>query len=229
MRNSMSKATFVALALLACFPGAANAGADNVIIVQVEGKSAHDRKPPVLGWLALIESDVTHLAPTRIHRVHIRDKAITDFYDLDLWASNHPNATFLLRHNSLFKGPIQRVELPLSPLISDYTGSRMLSIKFGNSVYRFDAKRLDAKDPGQRQVTVTANGATSLLYDWRTSHSTADNFEIIQWAGDLDRDGRMDFIVGFETYGGRNTCLFLSGQAKPPQIAKRVGCSYSGA
>ena len=46
------------------------------------------------------------------------------------------------------------------------------------------------------------------------------------WAGDLDRDGRLDFIVQVhEAATSSQTCLFLSGAAlKPPELAAKVGC-----
>jgi hypothetical protein len=46
----------------------------------------------------------------------------------------------------------------------------------------------------------------------------------IVWAGDLDGDGKLDFVVSRESDKSGNVCLFLSGAASAEEIAGRVDC-----
>ena len=46
------------------------------------------------------------------------------------------------------------------------------------------------------------------------------------WAGDLDRDGRPDFLMEFESDLGASFCLFASGRAKENELVGGAGCMY---
>ena len=49
------------------------------------------------------------------------------------------------------------------------------------------------------------------------------------WAGDLDKDGKLDLILETETENNATYCLFLSGTAGEKALVKKVGCQfYSG-
>ncbi|WP_156924462.1 hypothetical protein [Derxia gummosa] len=44
------------------------------------------------------------------------------------------------------------------------------------------------------------------------------------WAGDLDRDGRLDLLVAHDSLNRNGVCLFLSSRAAPGQLVGRAGC-----
>ena len=199
-------------------------GAGNEVIPTINENRAQS------GWFALLEVGNPRLEPA--HFVLRRKRKLNPANDddvYDLWASSHrsDSTSYFLRHASLVAGPVTPVRLPNHPgtEISNVIEVKSLVLSFKEKSYVFDVKHLDKTNPTLRQITVKTIGGSSLLYDWRQHWgSTSENYEYVRWAGDLDRDGRLDLIVEFSSYYNSTTCLFLSAPAKPPSLMKRVGC-----
>ena len=77
---------------------------------------------------------------------------------------------------------------------------------------------------GQRRYMVSFDGPDVRLADadghrqvlW-TQHID-DVFYVVTWAGDLDRDGKLDLLVNFNESSMSHSVLFLSSRAKPGQL-----------
>jgi hypothetical protein len=85
----------------------------------------------------------------------------------------------------------------------------------GNAM-RFDGERYD--------LVVNENDGAVSLRNGRRMQPIGEGGMVwtVQWAGDLDRDGRLDFIVSFD---GDNTWgleLFLSSSARPGEMVHRT-------
>jgi hypothetical protein len=71
----------------------------------------------------------------------------------------------------------------------------------------------------QEQVFLTVGGKRMLL------EKRANSVSVV-WAGDLDGDGKLDFILDFDGDKSATTCLYLSGLAENNSLTKRVGCQF---
>ncbi len=69
-------------------------------------------------------------------------------------------------------------------------------------------------------------GATSMSFGPVDSSDGTDTRTLL-WAGDLDRDGRLDFIFEANGSSSGETCVWLSGLAKPGEPVGRAACWHT--
>ena len=74
---------------------------------------------------------------------------------------------------------------------------------------------------GNNGLVLTGRDGKSIVSPGRVGY-------FIMWAGDLDRDGKLDLIVNSEDGAEKNgmTCLLLSSIAKKPQLVDEAACQF---
>ncbi|RZL37079.1 MAG: hypothetical protein EOP35_09545 [Rubrivivax sp.] len=193
---------------------------------------------PGRGWLALHRVGTTwQLSPTRLtgRRVH---SDITD-HDVEI-SSTTPGALAFMRLPGLRAGPVRTpkgwerfvglINLPEDAPEPDEPAN---GIRFNGMAYRLDVKPTVEHVPAQNDQPA---------YEWRSSPMAIvagmrrteigesgeandfDDYNRIVWMGDLDGDGRLDFIID---NGGKNSgglCLYLSRGAKPGELLRAPYC-----
>ena len=187
-------------------------------------------------WFALVQRDNSFsLEPTQI-KFHKRLPPEESIHAVPeyVYRSLHPDERFLLRHQSLKAGEVKTLHLSDSGQQISYWDRRTpVSLKFLGREYRFNLIHRGPNNPANtaadnRKVFVEHQGRKTLLKDWNLDSGADDNHERIVWAGDLDRDDRLDLIIVFTTYASSTTCLFLSSTAGPGEVLSQVGCHYIG-
>lgn len=99
------------------------------------------------------------------------------------------------------------------------TEGRVLELPLADEVYRV---RLEAADPHfcDAVVWLDLDGVTQRLYGPEDIVFSCDEPHLsVHWAGDLDRDGKLDLVVGFAyKYSYHPRVLLLSSSASPGEL-----------
>lgn len=160
---------------------------------------------PSKGWLALIVKDGHwELSPSM---VSLENESVS---------SDQPKALALLHHRTLKPGKADSLNMKFS-------GNRKLNISRDT---RPNFYRLNFKGQEYR-LEITKAGMVVLNYGaiYTTLDVDRDDASIV-WAGDLDKDGRLDLIVGTGTEKNTYFCLYLSGAAGENNLMQKVGCQH---
>ena len=116
--------------------------------------------------------------------------------------------------------------------ITLWADERETEFSLDNRVYRI---RLEFKEPDycDAVITLTSGGRTQKLFDAKEPGATRDPALVvacddphfnIHWAGDLDRDGRLDLLVTFShKYSYFPNQLLLSSAARSGDLVAEVG------
>ncbi|MCU9957063.1 hypothetical protein OEJ37_27250 [Burkholderia sp. BKH01] len=164
------------------------------------------------GWLGLApDGNRWTLAPARIRFEPTQpdDEAVDITSDLK-------KAIALFHCKPLRKGRVDAANLAFQ---NDGTtiepGVRPL--RFG-----FHGRQYDLRHTASGSVIAEGGGKRSVLHDF--GGSTPPFRASLIWAGDLDRDGRPDFLMKFESEIGAGFCLFTSGDAKENELVGPASC-----
>lgn len=200
------------------------------------GDNYYDRPPAAIversSWLALFIDDGTANQAPRTSRLAIarvsfarREEPGPVVYRL---VTTPPGARLLLSGvPQLSPGTAITVRQDI-----DLGGDmRDAAFRLGTRQYRI---RLDAKDPTycDAVITLTEGGRKQKLFDASGPMTTNDPALVmscdephftVHWAGDLDRDGRLDMLVTFSgKYSYHPTQLFLSSGARVGDLVAEV-------
>ncbi|MBR7800794.1 hypothetical protein [Undibacterium fentianense] len=161
---------------------------------------------PAYGWLALVVKDGRwELMPTK---VSIENQVVT---------SNYDKAIALLHERSLTPGKVDTPNMKFS-------GERRRLFRDDPGTIKMNYKGMEYGLTMNKSGKITLyNGVLSTtLEEVRAGVS-------LVWAGDLDKDDKLDLIIETETENNATYCLFLSGTAGEKALVKKVGCQfYSG-
>lgn len=133
-------------------------------------------------------------------------------YAITLRASP-PDAPFYLHVPGLVAGKVDTPDMRFKGVTRELD-SPSLAIAFKSASWRFETK----------------GGAVTLVNGLRRQRlGDAPNDQEMRtvgllWAGDLDRDGQLDFILQSTTDDDVTYCLWLSGHAGPNEIVGRAAC-----
>ncbi|PTT90550.1 hypothetical protein DBR42_05655 [Pelomonas sp. HMWF004] len=193
---------------------------------------------PGHGWLALHRVGSSwRLSPTRLTARRV-ESAITE-YDVEI-SSTTPGAMAFMRLPGLRAGPVKTpkgwerfvglVDLPADASEPDDPAN---GIRFNGTAYRLDVKptvqQVSAQGDqpayelrsspfsivaGTRRTEIGESGATN----------DSDDYNHIVWMGDLDGDGRLDFIISNSGKNSGGLCLYLSRGAKAGELLQAPYC-----
>ncbi|HIH2752794.1 hypothetical protein L3V59_24225 [Burkholderia aenigmatica] len=164
------------------------------------------------GWLALApDGHRWKLAPARIRLEPVQpDGSVVDV------TSDVKNAVALLRCKSLRQGRVDAANLAFP------NGGRVIEPGPEPLRFAFHGRRYALRYTASDGVIADGDGKRSVLYDF--GGSTPPFRVTLIWAGDLDRDGRLDFLIEFGSEIGSNFCLFRSGNAKENEQVGPASC-----
>ncbi len=165
------------------------------------------------GWLALVAG---------AHRWTL-EPADANWFDNA--KPSRPGTLAFLRNDALKAGPAPSPEMRFSGILRRFKpGSASLSLAFGGDSYEIAVH--------DRGVWMRQGSRRTKIGDAYVDANMGELFSVdLVWAGDLDRDGRLDLIT-HENNGGYSAdlCLYLSSQAhSPDELLAKVGCEdWSG-
>ncbi|NHV24652.1 hypothetical protein [Burkholderia sp. D-99] len=164
------------------------------------------------GWLGLVP-DGNHwkLAPARVRFEPVQPAG--DIVDIQ---SDLKKAVALFRCKSLRQGKVDAASLVFTK------DGRAIEPGAGPLRFGFHGRRYELRHTVSGAVIVEGGGKRSILHDFGGS-SPPFSASLI-WAGDLDRDGRLDVLMEFESDLGASFCLFTSGSAKENELVGPAGC-----
>lgn len=192
--------------------------ADFAILQDGDGVVYHGGEAPLqpgLGWLALDVVDGRwHLLPATLRGEQARD----DIVGADTGVRIHadpPKAFFYLRLPGFVPGKVDTPDLPFKDRPGEMADSTALSLPFKGRTWRLEVRRGEL---------FLGEGSSSMSLGHVVDPQDIDVMTSLRWAGDLDRDGRLDFI--FESTGKNSgtICVWLSRLAKPGEPVGRAAC-----
>ncbi|KWE58524.1 hypothetical protein [Burkholderia sp. MSMB2157WGS] len=164
------------------------------------------------GWLGLAP-DGNHwkLALARIRF----EPAQPDGEVVDI-TSDVKNAIALLHCKPLRQGKVDAANLAFS--------NDGRTIEAGDKPLRFGfhGREYDLRYTASGSVIAEGGGKRSVLRDF--GGGTPPFRASLVWVGDLDRDGRPDFLMEFGSEIGSSFCLFTSGRAEQNELVGHAGC-----
>ncbi|KWE14773.1 hypothetical protein WL74_35635 [Burkholderia cepacia] len=164
------------------------------------------------GWLGLVsDGNRWRLAPARVRFEPVQQEGgIVDIQ------SDLKKAVALFRCKSLRPGKVDTANLAF-PKDGTAIAPGADPLRVG-----FHGRRYELRHTVSGAVIVEGGGKRSVLHDFGGS-SPPFNASLI-WAGDVDRDGRLDFLMEFESDLGASFCLFTSRSAKENELVGAAGC-----
>lgn len=189
------------------------------------------------GWMALTyHNDVWELHETaiQIKEAPLEGEDVNGATVGHLISSTTvPNALVLLRDHSLIAGPIEAPEVaswtpPRSaPPPNNFHAVFEYDIEMAGTTYRLQLERYDNSNNVYPSDTLTitnlSTGQTSPPLSTSPEDETTRGIAAL-WIADLNRDGRPDLIVKFDSYNETYLCLFLSDNPPPGQMFRHAGC-----
>jgi len=173
------------------------------------------------GWLGWTWDDDT-LKPVKM-MVRDRPKDLPGLSDDDIYVESIPKVTFAVRCVSgLRAGKIQSAGVVNHDL--EYSGS--LDVSLGKLRYQV---RVEAKDPAAAaaKVILAHAGRTQVLYS-ADGFTDEPHYEVV-WAGDLDRDGKLDLVVNLHRkYSWHPYRLLLSTRATGKELVGEAAIFETG-
>lgn len=143
-------------------------------------------------------------------------KQTTVFYENEIIYSEYKNAFAFISDPSIKLGDIESMH-PFTSEENDFVriSKAKIALHFNGIKYTIFEK--------SNSLNIKTKYGHSILYKGRGDFT-------LKWAGDLDSDGKLDFIV-YSAEGEYNaeSCLLLSGQAEKGSVVSESACqSYSG-
>ncbi|WP_423368149.1 hypothetical protein [Burkholderia sp. LMG 32019] len=169
------------------------------------------------GWLGLIpDGNRWKLAPARVRF----DSSSANGGVVDV-RSDPGKAVALFRCKTFRQGKVDAANLAFPK------GGRAIEPGGNPLRFGFHGRRYTLRHTLAGEVIAEGDGKRSVLNDFGGS-SPPFSASLI-WAGDLDRDGRLDFLMEFESDLGGSFCLFTSRSAKENELVGPAACMvFSG-
>lgn len=185
-------------------------------------KQYHDGEAPLKpgnGWLALVPVN----GEWRLAASKVRVKRVTN----PLLKKEEPKTGIeisaeeadtlaLLKSSSLKIGKIATPNMKFKNLKRKLS-SKAIEIKFKAALYQ-----LGANPSG---VYLQLDKQKQILGELPVGSAARETS--LRWAGDLDGDGKLDFLFAIQEIGRSGSCVFLSSIADKGQLLKKLSCHLS--
>lgn len=213
---------FIAVSLLFCLGAQAQTDPKEwqhlLIPMQYHGDEAPIH--PGTGWFALIAvGGVWRLEPAIVRSKRVFDPVL-DAEDqktgLEI-SSNQEGTIALLRFDGIKGGKVDTPDMKFNNEEELYPkiGKPPLKISFKKIEYR-----LEAFPSG---LHLKSGSKASSLSDTKFD-GLSDDFASLLWAGDLDRDGKLDLLISYNGDNWYSVCLYLSSGASEGGLVQPMGC-----
>lgn len=179
---------------------------------------------PGKGWFALRSvGGQWVLEPTAVYARRIHDPVLDAEGQKSgiRISSGSSNAVALLRGPAFRAGGVATPDLDFTRQTTprNITERQPLSIRFGDAQYQIGVAKSEVFLAKGRQRTRLADLLVSGVENPDQSESAT-----LQWAGDLDGDGRLDLVISYSGYNRSGACLFLSSLAQFDQLVRQLAC-----
>ncbi|NHZ36255.1 hypothetical protein [Massilia rubra] len=181
----------------------------------------HEGEAPVhpgAGWLALAPVGKRwELLPAKIRSTRFED-TISDEPGQRTGvaiASSRKNALALLRLPYLTPGPLEVTDNETGENGSLIEAGSPVDIRFKGVDFRIETKN--------KRVFLVKGGQRTPLKELSVEPGIEASVSL-QWAGDLDRDGQLDLLMGYSGNNSSGSCLFLSSQKAKGFLLKHIAC-----
>ncbi|WP_232416292.1 hypothetical protein [Methyloversatilis universalis] len=190
--------------------------------VLVPGEYHGDEAParPGPGWLALVPvGGVWRLEPAIVRATRVHDPVLDAEGDRTGIAltSNRSDTLVLLRLPDLQPGKVD------TPALKFSGGARLISLGEAplKLQFRSDEYVIEGRKAG---IEVRTGGMRVVLPDLAAARPDSEDAASLLWAGDLDRDGRLDLLFSYSGYNRGGVCLYLSSGAPAGVPVRLAGC-----
>ncbi len=210
-------ASALAAALLAAC-GVASAQQTGWVVLRAASYHAGEAPmQPGTGWLALMVVDGKwHLVPTAVTAT-----AAPDMADEPLtWTGVEIKADAvdpiaLLRAPGLKPGKVDTPDMRFENKPRLLQAGSSIAIAFRGREYSFDVRG--------KALELTLGAVSQRLVD-DVGSADEDSTTSLLWAGDLDGDGQLDFLLETTGRNSESLCLYLSRPAAPGALVGGAGC-----
>lgn len=168
-------------------------------------------------WLALVSADgVWRLESAVVRATMVRDEVLDGEGKKTGVAisSNHRNALALLKFENLSTGKVD------TPPMKFLNNPRMLLTEDARLDITFNGEKYSIYPKKPNFYLKKGNSRTRL--DGLYFMPGTDNSSWLLWAGDLDRDGKLDLLFGYEGPNSLGARLYLSACAGHGKLIKHV-------
>lgn len=177
---------------------------------------------PGTGWFALAVMDGHwQLAPVDVRAVRVHDpmldaEGVRTGIRIE---APEPGALALLRGLGLRGGKVDTPDMRFAGSPRSLSPRQALEIPFRGQHYRIMVSG------GTLHLTLGAQRARlpGLRVGDGEDAEAPDSASLL-WAGDLDRDGGLDLLIGYRGYTRSGACLFLSSQRGSGRLLGHVAC-----
>ena len=203
--------------LLAC--GAASAQEPEWKVLRIGNFHAGEAPAhPGTGWLALTVVDGKwHLVPAVVTATALPDLADEPPAATGVEiGTDAADAIALLRAPGLRSGKVDTPDMRFKSNARYFQYGSTMSIAFKGRQYRFEVR--------QKALDLTLGSTSQRLSDDVGAVDQDDSLSLV-WAGDLDGDGQLDFLLAGTGKNSDSLCLYLSRAAAAGALVGAAGCS----
>ena len=174
---------------------------------------------PGPGWLALVVvGGLWHLRPATLRGEQARDE-IADNDDGVRLHADPAGALLYLRLPGLVAGKVDTPDLRFKGNARFIDSTTALAIPFKGHLWNLD---------GRHGGLVLSEGSSQMSFQ-RMSARIDSEFDaeaglMLLWAGDLDRDGKLDVITALTGDDGATMCVWLSSKAAAGELVGKAAC-----
>ncbi len=174
---------------------------------------------PGPGWFALdVVGGLWHLLPATLKGEQAYDFIIDGSDGVHTGVRVHaapPHALLYLRLPGLVAGKVDTPDIRFKDTLRSFVDDMSLPLTFKGRTWRFEVRD---------HVLSLTEGRTAMTFGQVVEPDALDDTLALMWAGDLDRDGRLDFIFEAGTNNSGEICVWLSSRAKPGEPAGKAAC-----
>lgn len=170
---------------------------------------------PGPGWFALDVVDGRwRLVPARLRG----EQAVDPVGDSNTGvrvAADPAHAFLYLQLPGLVAGKVDTPDLRFKDNGRPISDATALAMPFKGQPWRLDVRH---------HALLLSDGKTTMSHGQVVLPDSPDDGLTLLWAGDLDRDGRLDLIFEGSGMNSTNVCVWLSSRAKPGRLVGQAAC-----